>query len=63
MFLEKTPFVSCHSILSNVYSYEISGVLYGGPGGRERTLYTCAFHVYGFVVIIERTSTVSGYNK
>ena len=25
-------------------------VPYGGPGGRERTLYTCAFHVCGFVV-------------
>ena len=23
---------------------------YGGPGGREQTLYTCGFHACGFVV-------------
>ena len=40
---------------------------YGGPGGRERTVPTtscvfCAFHLCGFVVITESTSTVSGKN-
>ena len=34
---------------SSTRSCGIEG-LYGGPGGRERTLYTCAFHVCGFVV-------------
>ena len=40
-----------------------AGGVYGGPGGCERTLYTCVFctfHIGGFVVITESTSTVSG---